>query len=167
MRAPACLLLVLVLASCAGGETGPAEEPVRARDVVVVRSVSPDEAGAGETVELSVRLEIAEGFHIQANPASEPYLIPAVLELEATDGLEPAPPVYPPGTAYRIQGADEDLSTYAGSLAIRVPLTVDPEARPGGRTLRGSFRYQACDARHCLAPTTIAVESSIDVLPDR
>lgn len=154
-------VLMLVLVSCAGQQGDPPATADGPAAVVSMRSVSPARVSAGDTVELALTLEIAEGFHIQANPASQPYLIPAVLELDALAGLELGDPVYPPGTPYRIHGADEDLSTYGGELTIRVPVSVSPGAAPGERALLGTFRYQACDARHCLAPTSIAIEHPV------
>jgi hypothetical protein len=110
-----------------------------------------------------VRLHIAGGFHIQANPASQPYLIPATLDLQAAEGVQARAPVYPPGTAHRLRGAAQDLSTYEGTIEIAVPVTVALDARPGERVLRGTFRYQACDARVCLAPAAAPVAVLVSI----
>ncbi len=168
MKGPIAVLSLLALVSCAGQQTGgPPDAPSGAPTVVEVRPSTPASASVGDSVELTLSLEIADGFHIQANPASQPYLIPALLELEAADGLEPGPPVYPPGSPYRLQGTDEDLATYDGGLTIAVPVRIRQDAAPGDRSLGGTFRYQACNARQCLAPATIPVELGLRLEPPR
>lgn len=77
--------------------------------------------------------------------------------------MEPRSPVYPPGAAYRLQGASEDLSTYEGTFEVAVPVAVRPDARRGEHVLRGTFRYQACDSRVCLAPAVVPVELRVSV----
>lgn len=119
----------------------------------------------GDAVEARLTVRIALGFHIQANPPSQPQLIPALLELEADDGVELGPPVYPLGRPYRLHGATEDLSTYEGTVEIAVPVRTTPDARPGDHLLSGTFRYQACDARMCLRPATIPVELRVRLVP--
>ena len=85
----------------------------------------------GDAVEARLTVRIALGFHIQANPPSQPQLIPALLELEADDGVELGSPVYPPGRPYRLHGATEDLSTYQGTVEIAVPVRTTPTPDPG------------------------------------
>ena len=71
---------------------------------------------------------VSEGFHLQANPASEKYLVPTKLELGQDSGVKPEKPVYPSGRPHRLQGASSDLSIYEGRFEIRVPLHASPEA---------------------------------------
>jgi hypothetical protein len=96
----ATLLLVLIAADPDGP---PAVVTVEAKAVSLA---------VGERGVLEVVATIREGFRIQANPASRPFLVPAHLELEPTARLELGPPEYPPGKAHRLRGTTEDLSVY-------------------------------------------------------
>jgi hypothetical protein len=123
-------------------------------------------AGARRTVE--VVATIRKGFRIQANPASQPFLVPARLEIDADDRIEIGSPEYPRGTPYRLQGTTEDLSVYADRLVIRVPLTA---RRTTGKqssaelVLAGRLRYQACNEQVCLRPATAPVELPVSLRP--
>jgi hypothetical protein len=90
---------------------------------------------------LLVELEIASGWHVNANPAG-PGLTPTLVE--GTDVLGVS---YPPGDAWRPATESEALPVYAGRQELRV------ELRPGaGREVDLVVSYQPCDASRCLAP---------------
>ena len=135
-----------------------------------VVTVAPSEdivLAQGESGEARLFVVVAEGFHLQANPASEAYLIPTRLELAPSSGVKPGDPVYPPGRPYRLQGASSDLSVYEGRFEIRIPLRASPEAQPGKHSLVGKLRYQACDARRCFFPSSVPVELRTAVVPPK
>jgi hypothetical protein len=103
-----------------------------------------------------LEIKIKEGFHIQANPASERYLVPARLELQEDPRLRLGKPVYPPGRPHRLKGADKDLSTYEGTFDIRVPLEANGP-QPATLAIEGRLHYQACNDRVCLRPASVPV----------
>ena len=111
----------------------------------------------GQTVQLSVRAKIKKGFHIQANPAAEEFLIPTTLSIQANEGIVPGNPVYPPGQPYRLNGSTEDLLTYEDEVEISFPVKVLDSAPFGNANLTGGLRFQPCDDRKCLFPRTIPV----------
>lgn len=121
---------------------------------------------AGGSVAARIGVAIADGYHIQANPASGEFLIPVQLDLEPAGAVRPGEPAYPPGQPYRLEGTPDDIMVYAGSVEIVVPLLADVSAQAGDAVLRGTIRYQACDARSCLAPTSIAVELAVRIVAD-
>ena len=131
--------------------------------VVAVRSGPATKMKAGESAEVKIAVEIAFGYHVQANPASEPFLIPLRLEIEQTETLHAGDPVYPPGQPYRLKGTTEDLSTYGGSVDIVVPVEADASAAPGEQVLTGKLHYQACDAHICLAPAVVPVSLPVQI----
>ena len=88
-------------------------------------------------------LEIAPGWHIQANPASEEYLVPT--EVVAEQGAEVRGLSYPQGEEMPAGFAGgRPLAVYAG----RVEIT--GEVRGGGGRL--VLRFQPCDDARCLPP---------------
>lgn len=120
----------------------------------------------GEVAEARITVVVAEGYHIQANPASSEFLVPARLELKARGGVRPGQPVYPPGRPYRLEGTSSDLMTYKGTFEIVVPLEVSESARPGNRILQGVLHHQACDERSCLFPASVPVKLTVQVVPE-
>ena len=130
-----------------------------------VLSVDPVEVsvGPGQSVDSQISVTVKSGYHVQANPASESYLIATKLELKPTEGIEASNPVYPKGQPYKLEGTGKPLSTYDKTFVIRVPLKAAKDAAAGTRALHGSLHYQACDAHTCLFPDTIPVEITVTV----
>jgi uncharacterized protein len=85
-------------------------------------------------------LEIAPGWHLQANPASEPYLV--ATEVKAEKG-ELRNIRYAEGEPFSSRYSREPISVYSG----RVEIT--GEVSEGGKL---TLRYQACDEGRCLPP---------------
>ena len=102
--------------------------------------------GAGNgSAYLVVRLAIDEGWHVNANPASFPFLIPTQVEV-AGDGRS-VEVRYPPGRPFRPRFSPDAISVYEGTVDIPVVLA-DPSDPPE----RLELRFQACDAQRCLPP---------------
>jgi hypothetical protein len=131
--------------------------------VVTVGEPSAVELAPGGTARARVAVTIAPGFHVQANPASGPTLIPLRLELHAEPPLRLGDPVYPPGKGYRLQGSDLELSVYDGTVEVSVSVEAAKNAALIEKTLEGSLRYQACDDRVCLPPRTVPVRVPVRV----
>ena len=110
-----------------------------------------------------VTVTIAPGFHVQANPASGPNLIPLWMDLHCQPPLRLGSPSYPPGKRHRLQGSDLELSVYDGTIEVGVPVEAAKDAAPHQITIQGSLRYQACDDRICLRPQTVAVRVPVRV----
>jgi DsbC/DsbD-like thiol-disulfide interchange protein len=134
--------------------------------VVTIQAPKPVTLAAGGVAEAPITVVVAEGYHIQANPASSEFLVPARLELKARGGVRPGQPAYPRGQPYRLAGTSSDLMTYKGPFEIVVPLKASESARPGSRILQGVLRYQACDEGTCLFPASIPVELTVRVVPE-
>ncbi len=155
MNASALVLLVLT----AGAGTPQPVFSVRAPETIV--------AAVGESVEARISVTVAQGYHVQANPASEDYLIPTRLELKATRDIAVGKPAYPSGEPYRLSGADKDLQTYEGTFAIGIPVKIARNARLGRQTVEGRLHYQACDAKTCLPPASAQVTLTIEIVPGK
>jgi hypothetical protein len=143
--------------------------PAPAGPPVVVTATVPNLVlYAGERGEVEVVATIRRGFRIQANPASEPFLVPALLEIEADDRVHVDSPEYPPGKPYRLQGTAADLSVYEGRLVIRVPVTARRRVGTGSSddvVLEGRLRYQACNEHVCLRPSSVPVRARVSLRP--
>jgi uncharacterized protein YyaL (SSP411 family) len=121
--------------------TGPLTET--AADVV---RVSGRLAGEGDWRSVSVDLELREGWHVNANPASLPFLVPT--RLHAAPG-ELRSLRYPPPELLAAGGAAEPIAVYRGRVRLEGELRMQNGTLPSLR-----LTYQACDAERCLPPVT-------------
>lgn len=151
--------LVLLLLAVVPGETPPPVVSVSAPKNVAV--------AGGESVDARISVSVRDGYHVQANPASEDYLIPTRLEFKSGPDITIRRLTYPPGRPYRLKGTDKDLQTYEGTFDVLVSLTVSASARPGKRILDGQLRFQACDSTTCYFPASVSVTFAVDVLTAR
>lgn len=101
-----------------------------------------------------VQLHIAPGFHINANPASEPNLIATTL----LAGGQPLQGVrYPPPQQFRPAFAPQGIAVWEGRVTLDLP-ALSPTRRAAL-----ALRVQACNATTCLAPSVLP----IPVFPSR
>jgi hypothetical protein len=113
-----------------------------AADLVEVRLDERTEAEDGWH-RFRLSLEIAPGWHVQANPASEEFLIPT--EVTAEGGAEVRNLRYPEGEQVEAGFAGgRPLALYTG----RVEVT--GEVSGSGKLV---VRFQPCDESRCLPPT--------------
>ena len=95
---------------------------------------------------LQVTLLIAPGYHINANPASKPYLIATSVLVHG----KPASGVrYPASRLLQLQSGLQ-LAVFEGRVALTVPVSGPPPAQV-------QVRVQACDDKACLAPSLLTI----------
>jgi hypothetical protein len=102
--------------------------------------------------QLNVHLDVLDGFHVNAQPASK-GLIPTTLTF--ADAPDVASIDYPPGEEQRFAFADEPIRVYSGSVMIAVRFKSEPLPAD---VLKLAVTYQPCDDSACLAPVTKRVE---------
>lgn len=149
-------------AASSGGPADPSNKKVPG-DVVRV------EAGktlikTGGSAEAMVTLKIAEGYHINSNPASFSYLIPTEVQLQPNNGISADKPVYPPSLTKTFAFSKEPLAVYEGEISIKIPIRAETKASKGDSKLGARVRVQPCDDTTCYPPRTI--ETSIPVTVD-
>lgn len=154
MLAIACFVLAAVPVAVTGGP-------------VTVVTPSPLPARAGAKTELSLAIEITPGFHVQANPASRPELIPLSVRITDAASLAVGTPQYPPGLSRRLDVSPEPLSLYEGSVHVGLPIEVLVNVAPGEHIVRGAVRFQACDDRRCHLPATVPFAITVRVIGDK
>jgi DsbC/DsbD-like thiol-disulfide interchange protein len=131
---------------------------------VVRASADPVEIKAGSSAEAPVKLTVANGYHINANPPSFSYLIATELTVEPSEGITPAQPVYPASVKRSFAFAkDGPLAVYEGEATIKLPLTAAGNAQKGAHNLKGKLRVQPCDEESCYKPRDIEVSLPVTV----
>ena len=168
--------LPLAFASCGGGESNangvaaltptpsPAAPSPAPQAQPVTATVEEVRLEAGGAAEASVRLDIAQGFHTHANPATDKFYIATELRAEPQEGITPGKPVYPPGVSRKLGFETKPLSLYEGSVRLKLPLRADKSAVKGRHTFRAKLRVQPCNDEACLPPRDI--DAPIPVIID-
>jgi len=147
-------------AAVAPGQTPPAavgasKKPGEA--VTLGKVALKGEVKPGAEITAVVQFTIEKGYHVQANPPSEPAYIPATLRMEPLSGVVSSPTKYPAGKEFPIPGLPTPLKVYEESFEILVPLKLAADAKLP-LTLQGLLTYQACRGATCFPPRKVKVE---------
>jgi len=148
-RAPDAL--ATTVAALAGPPEPGAAEPIRmprSEDYVSAMLLSPLDA---DRTALVVRVTVDEGWHVNANPASFPFLV--ATSVEVPDGNAAVSIDYPEGRDFRPDFAPAAIRVYEGT--IEIPLVLEREVTPLDRL---ALRFQACDTSRCLPPGRAVLE---------
>jgi len=166
-----CALLLFICAGCtrnAPTETAntaapatPAAKPTPAQ--IVRASADAVTINAGGTTDARVRLQIADGYHVNANPASFSYLIATELQSTPAHGLNAGQPVYPAPVTKKFQFAPQPLAVYEHEALIKLPLRAAADAPKGVQSLPAQVRVQACDEEKCYPPTTVKTDIPVTI----
>lgn len=158
----------LALAAC-GGDSAPSNATTADAGPTPVPSAQPspkkqevvataDEAklDAGGAGEAKITLDIADGYHVHSNPASDKFYIATEVKVAPQEGLTPGKPAYPKGVTHKFEFSETPLSVYEGRAVITLPLSADKSAAKGRHTLNATIRVQPCNDQVCLPPRDIS-----------
>ena len=177
----ATILTLLTLVGCNRGtstDTGadrssssPTPAAISSSDQVVKVTVAPVSISPGSSAEAVVALSISPGFHINANPATFPYLIATELKAipEPDNPIATETPVYPSPVKKKFVFADQPLAVYEGDAIIRLPLHFASAGKSyavssGARLSQPiTLTVQACDEEKCYPPATLSSTISVTV----
>lgn len=127
-------------------------------------TLAPRWQPAGSHSTLAVRLQIAPGWHVNANPASLDYLVPTTLSVESNlrERL-PSTAEYPAGEDSGIRLDNKAILVYDDGAIIRLhPASRSLHTFPRDAVINVLARVQACsDDGICLAPATVNAALSL------
>lgn len=126
-------------------------------------SVERVELSAGGSAETSVRLSITNGYHVNANPATEKFLIPTVLNVKPDAGITVGNITYPKPLKKKFPFAEVPLDIYEGDAVIKLTVSAPRDSKPGEHTLRADIRVQPCDDQTCFPPATLATAIAVTI----
>lgn len=153
------MLLTAVLA--AGAFAQPAEVELETRWVF-----DADAAHAGATVRAAIEVRLPATFHVNSDRPLDEYLIPTALTVTPPAGFTVREIVYPDPVLIDVRFSEERLSVFEHEFVIGVALDVGAGVTPGRYVIPSALAYQACDDTFCLAPSSVAFESTIEVVPE-
>lgn len=132
------------------------EQTVSRSSAEVVRVNAPGvDINAGGSGEAAIEIQVASGFHINANPPNPSYLKATEVEIQAANNVTPGKPVYPKAVIKKFSFEEQPLSVYEGTAQIKIPLRAAANAQKIPTTLTGRLRVQACDDSKCYPPGSI------------
>jgi DsbC/DsbD-like thiol-disulfide interchange protein len=157
--------LCCVLTACARAQfVENSNEPPRINSVDVVK-VLPQETtlAPGASGDVPVRLEIKDGYHVNAKPPSQSYLKPTEIVVQPAEGLSVEFITYPDPLLKSFSFSETPLKVYEGVTNLKVRLKADKTAARGKHNLSAKLRVQACDDKVCYAPGALDVTVPVNV----
>ena len=109
-----------------------------------------------EIYAVMLQLEIAEGWHINANLAGQDNLIPTTITADADTPFEIFDTAYPKGRSTRFAFSNESLNIYEGNLTIPLKLRLKSDREKGTQVVL-KLTYQPCNETECLLPQTVNI----------
>jgi thiol:disulfide interchange protein DsbD len=162
------VLISLALIGCSKAPTTNTttnnNDPPAINSVDVVKA-QPQEAtlAPGTSGETVVLVQIAHGYHVNANPPSQPFLKPTELELKPAEGISVEFITYPDPLVKTFAFSETPLKVYEGDTQLKVRLKADKKAAPGKHNLSAKLRVQACDDKVCYAPGALDVTVPVNI----
>ena len=131
----------------------------RGFQAVTAAPPAPVTAKAGESFEIPLTVRIRSGYHINSDQPLENYLIPTQLAWDAP-GFTTVGTRFPEAELVQYEFSDGPMSVFSGEIRIVTTIKA-PKTLDGPATLQGKLRYQACNDKSCLAPTSVDVEAVV------
>ncbi len=145
----------------ASGSAPPDSSP----HVALSADVEPATIRPGETFTVRIRLDVAEGWHVNANPASAEFLIATTADVRSDLPIEVSRIDYPEPTRLRASYAETAIDVYEGVVEIIATCRLADGLEDGVAegTVRALIAFQACDEQSCLRAAEKIVEISVEI----
>ncbi len=118
-------------------------------------------ASGRDAFDATISIRIADDWHINANPASLPGLIPAAVTFNADVPIEVGGLAYPEGETIRFSFAGGPLAVYRGEIRLRARIVVEAATATEDTRLYATLYYQACNDTVCLEPGEVALSARL------
>ena len=123
----------------------------------IVTATATVKGKADDVFNVELQLKIAAGWHINANPTSQDYLIPTTVAVDANAPVEMIDITYPKGRSTRFAFSDEPLNIYEKSVTIPLHLKQKPNMTQTKNAPILKLTYQPCNDTECLFPQTVDI----------
>lgn len=136
------------------------EYRVDGRPVAATLKLARGRLKPGETVELSVELDVAPLWEIRSLDA-EPQSTATRLALDLPRGLRAEGDWRAPQTGRSL--SPDGHAAYAGEVVFTRTLVVTEDARAGRHDVKCQVGYQACNEQTCLRPMVVELAATLRV----
>ena len=147
---------------CTAQLADPFAEPVTGTGYVSLSNVPQ-----GGSAQVAIEIKITPPWHINANPASEDFLVPTEVAFELPAGVTLRGVVYPAGVEKKLSFAEAPLRLYEGVVYVGAVIDIANDVPMGTSTIKATVTYQACDNEKCLLPQTLDVPVALAISSPR
>ncbi len=126
--------------------------------------IKPEALKPGATAHAVVSAKIESGWHIYSVTQAPGGPTKAVVRVPDGQDIHVAGPVTgpKPETAFD-KNFNINTEFYRHAVALDLPLTLDAKALPGTKKVKIDVRFQSCNDRLCLPPSTAHLEAPATV----
>ena len=134
------------------------EERLRNETPSLVTATAKIKSHKSGIFNVMLQLNIAEGWHINANLAGQDNLIPTTVTVNTGTPFEILDVAYPKGRSTRFEFSNESLNVYEEGLTIPLQLKQKPNMKPDKDvSITLQLTYQLCSETECLLPQTLDI----------
>lgn len=147
-------------------QPGGAATPKKKKEPEYVKGqafLSVNKLPAGDACEFVVVLNIEDGWHINPNPAPDEFVIPTELTLKSTNKVKAVDLSFPEPEEKEVPELNKTIQFYSKQVEIRGVLEIPKTAAGKPETLEFLIKYQACNDKRCLRPTTLTIAVPVPV----
>ncbi|MFO0954063.1 MAG: DUF255 domain-containing protein [Isosphaeraceae bacterium] len=129
----------------------------------VVKATADSVKARPDALDVTLTLQIKEGWHVYANPPGVEGLLATRVSVEANRGFEVEKVEYPKGVSKILASSgDEKVALYEGKVQVVVRLKpVEGGKSTGVKSVPLTVQYQACNDRACLPPAKLVIDAPI------
>jgi len=134
--------------------------PVSGNEKIVTAKVhvSESEIVPGQEVTLKMSVSVEKGWHINAHKPLQDFLIPTIMSLVDSKGVELKSVSYPKPESVNLAFLETTIVVYGGTFTIEAQLAVSPDLVPGPQIVRCQLEFQGCNDKTCVPPDTITID---------
>jgi DsbC/DsbD-like thiol-disulfide interchange protein len=117
----------------------------------------------GETIDVTIELDIADPWHIYATSPDAKFLLPTRVTLDGGKFIQ-AGDLHAPKSISKIDAVlKATVESYSGRIVFRTALAVSKNAPKGPAPVTITVQYQPCNNQHCLPPETVQLVLPITI----
>ena len=117
----------------------------------------------GSTGYLAITATIADGWHINANKPLESYLIPSVLDVKASPGIEIVRILYPAPAVRKLEISETKMALYDSVVVFGAVVRIGENVQPGPYRITATLSYQGCNNLTCVEPSSATADDTLRV----
>ncbi len=113
-----------------------------------------DKLERGGKCPIAIELTIAEGWHINANPAHPEFAIPTEVKITSEQKIKMTKVKYPKHEELEVEGQEETTHVYGNRVIIYAMLEIAADETAEEAELTVEVKVQACNSKTCEPPET-------------
>jgi peroxiredoxin len=110
-----------------------------------------------QRLHVNVEVTVEPGFHVYGHPVPD-GLVPLAMTVAPIENVEVGAARWPAPHPVRVDGPEEELWAYDGTVHGSLPLTFTGAPGAGDHVVQVTVSYQACSDSTCLVPTSVFLE---------